>query len=61
MIALVGQRGGSGGLIAVNPAGRESTMPFNARGMYRGVIDATGRVQTTIYREPLATVRELAA
>ena len=59
VMTLVGQRGGSGGLIAVNIAG-EVTMPFNARGMYRGVIDAAGQAQTTIYRNH-PTVRDLAA
>ncbi len=50
VIELIGRRGGCGGLIAVNAAG-EIAMPFNARGMYRGSIDASGRVRTAIYRE----------
>ena len=50
VIAEVGVRGGSGGLIAVDAAGQVA-MPFNARGMYRGTVDATGRGYTAIYRD----------
>ena len=49
VIAEVGRRGGSGGLIAIDAAGRVA-MPFNARGMYRGTIDASGVGHTAIYR-----------
>jgi isoaspartyl peptidase/L-asparaginase-like protein (Ntn-hydrolase superfamily) len=49
VIAEIGKRGGSGGMIAVDKAGRVA-MPFNARGMYRGLVDATGTVTTAIYR-----------
>lgn len=44
---------GKGGLIAVDPRGRVA-LPFNTEGMYRGWIDASGRVHTAIYE----TVRE---
>ncbi len=40
--------GGSGGVIAVDPAGKVS-MPFNTPGMYRAAIDADGRLQVAIY------------
>ena len=50
VIAEVGSHGGSGGLIALDAAGRLA-MPFNARGMYRGCIDSRGKGQTAIYRE----------
>ncbi len=49
VIAEIGKRGGSGGMIAVDKAGRVA-MPFNARGMYRGLVDATGAITTAIYR-----------
>jgi len=44
------QFGGSGGVIAMDRHGN-FTMPFNTSGMYRGYIDAAGRVETGIYRE----------
>ena len=50
VIADVGRRGGSGGLIAIDAAGLVA-MPFNGRGMYRGTIDASGVGHTAIYRE----------
>ena len=50
VIAEVGRFGGSGGLIAVNAAGQVA-MPFNARGMYRGMLDSTGAGHTGIYRD----------
>ena len=49
VIAEVGRRGGSGGLIALDASGRVA-MPFNGRGMYRGTIDASGIGHTAIYR-----------
>jgi beta-aspartyl-peptidase (threonine type) len=50
VIAEVGRRGGSGGLIAVDASGRVA-MPFNGRGMYRGTIDESGVGHTAIYRD----------
>ena len=50
VIGEVGRRGGSGGLIAIDAAGRIA-MPFNSRGMYRGSIDSTGLAETAIYRD----------
>ncbi len=44
--------GGDGGFVAVDAAGRVS-LPFNTRGMYRGMIGADGAAHTGIYREPL--------
>ena len=43
---------GDGGFVAVDAAGRVC-LPFNTRGMYRGVIGADGAARTGIYREPL--------
>ncbi|MDA1265546.1 MAG: isoaspartyl peptidase/L-asparaginase [Planctomycetota bacterium] len=40
--------GGSGGVIALDHAGRVAA-PFNTPGMYRGWIDAEGRVEVHIY------------
>jgi beta-aspartyl-peptidase (threonine type) len=42
VLADVAALGGSGGLIAVSPAG-EAAWGFTTRGMYRGRADATGR------------------
>jgi isoaspartyl peptidase/L-asparaginase-like protein (Ntn-hydrolase superfamily) len=50
VIAEIGKRGGSGGMIAVDKTGRVA-MPFNSRGMYRGQVDAAGTIHTAIYRE----------
>ena len=44
--------GGTGGLIAVDRAGRVA-LPFNTRGMYRGVVDAEGLARTGLYQGPL--------
>ena len=44
--------GGTGGLIAVDRAGRVA-LPFNTRGMYRGVVDADGAARTGLYQGPL--------
>ena len=44
--------GGTGGLIAVDRAGRVA-LPFNTRGMYRGTVDADGAVRTGLYQGPL--------
>ncbi len=50
VIADIGRRGGSGGLIAVDAAG-QIAMPFTSRGMYRGSIDQAVMAQTAIYRK----------
>jgi L-asparaginase / beta-aspartyl-peptidase len=42
--------GGSGGVIAMDRHGNVA-MPFNTSGMYRGRIDAQGRVETAIYSD----------
>ena len=52
VMAALGAVGGDGGFVAVDAAGRVS-LPFNTRGMYRGVIGADGAARTGIYREPL--------
>ena len=44
------ERGGSGGIIAVDPAGRVSLV-FNSQGMYRAAIDARGRRTVAIFAE----------
>jgi L-asparaginase / beta-aspartyl-peptidase len=44
------QQGGDGGIIAMDAAGNH-TMTFNSEGMYRGHIDAQGRVTVAIYRD----------
>ena len=55
VVAEMGLAGGTGGMIAVNQAG-EVTMPFSARGMYRGMVRGMAAPQTAIFREgPLAT------
>ena len=52
VLALVAGFGGDGGLVAVDAAGCV-TMPFNSRGMYRGVVGADGITHTGIYRDDL--------
>ena len=42
------KQGGEGGVIALDTAGRY-TMRFNTEGMYRGVIDAEGKVSVAIF------------
>jgi L-asparaginase / beta-aspartyl-peptidase len=42
--------GGSGGVIAMDRHGNVA-MPFNTSGMYRGRIDAGGRLETAIYAD----------
>lgn len=42
------QRGGEGGVIAVDPSG-EVVMEFNSPGMFRGMRDSTGRSMTAIH------------
>lgn len=44
------ERGGEGGVIAMDRAGNIA-MPFNSTGMYRGWIDADGRVTVAIFKE----------
>jgi L-asparaginase / beta-aspartyl-peptidase len=44
------QQGGDGGIIAMDAQGNY-TMPFNSSGMYRGRIDASGRVTVAIFRD----------
>ena len=44
------EQGGDGGIIAMDGAGNH-TMTFNSEGMYRGHVDAQGRVTVAIYRE----------
>jgi beta-aspartyl-peptidase (threonine type) len=41
--------GGAGGIIGMDPSGRV-VYSFNTAGMYRGSIDADGRVRTAIYK-----------
>jgi beta-aspartyl-peptidase (threonine type) len=41
--------GGTGGLIAMDKHGNFA-MPFNTSGMYRGIVDADGKVSVDIYR-----------
>jgi L-asparaginase / beta-aspartyl-peptidase len=49
VIDKVGRLGGTGGLIALDKDGNFA-MPFNASGMYRGNIDADGKISIEIYR-----------
>jgi beta-aspartyl-peptidase (threonine type) len=42
--------GGDGGVIAMDAQGHVA-MPYNTAGMYRGSIDAEGRVEIAIYRD----------
>jgi beta-aspartyl-peptidase (threonine type) len=41
--------GGTGGLIAIDKDGNIA-LPFNTSGMYRGYIDAAGKIVVDIYR-----------
>ena len=43
--------GGNGGVIALDSSGNVR-LPFNTSGMYRGYIDAKGKREVAIYREP---------
>lgn len=43
--------GGNGGVIALDSNGNVR-LPFNTSGMYRGYIDANGKREVAIYREP---------
>jgi L-asparaginase / beta-aspartyl-peptidase len=48
-IDKVGKLGGAGGIIAIDKQGNFA-MPFNTSGMYRGKVDADGRISVEIYR-----------
>ena len=50
VVAELGRRGGSGGLVAVGSNG-EVALPFNCSGMYRGYVKTSGIVYTAIYDE----------
>lgn len=50
VLKVVPALGGDGGVIALDANGRVA-MPFNTEGMYRGTIDADGKVRTAIYRD----------
>jgi L-asparaginase / beta-aspartyl-peptidase len=52
VVDALGRIGGSGGLIAIDAAGRVA-MPFNCGGMYRGTIGPDGVPRTAIWREAL--------
>lgn len=43
--------GGNGGIVALDAKGNVR-LPFNTSGMYRGYIDASGKREVAIYREP---------
>lgn len=49
VIAKVGKLGGTGGLIALDHDGHVA-MSFNTSGMYRGTVDADGKITVEIYR-----------
>jgi beta-aspartyl-peptidase (threonine type) len=48
-IARLGKLGGDGGIIAIDRRGNIA-MPFNSEGMYRGSIDADGKMNVEIYK-----------
>jgi beta-aspartyl-peptidase (threonine type) len=45
----VAKLGGTGGLIAIDKDGN-TALPFNTSGMYRGYVDATGKIVIDIYK-----------
>lgn len=49
VIEKIGKLGGTGGLIALDRKGNFA-MPFNTSGMYRGTVDAEGKISVEIYR-----------
>ena len=51
VIAELGAKGGSGGLVAIDHNGAIA-LPFNCAGMYRGYVEQDGVVYTAIYDEP---------
>lgn len=50
VVAELAALGGDGGVVAVDRAGRVA-MPFNTRGMYRGVVGPDGVARTAVWRE----------
>lgn len=50
VLEVVPGLGGDGGVIALDAKGHVAT-PFNTEGMYRGTIDAQGKVRTAVYRD----------
>lgn len=48
--ALLAQKGGEGGVIALD-AGGKIQIGFNTSGMYRGVIRSDGQPRVTLYRD----------
>ena len=50
VLEVVPGLGGDGGVIALDAKGHVA-MPFNTEGMYRGTIDAQGKVRTAVYRD----------
>lgn len=44
------EMGGDGGIVGMSPDG-QPVFSFNSKGMYRGYIDASGKVYTAIYQE----------
>lgn len=50
VMEVVPALGGDGGVIAMDAQGNIA-MPFNTEGMYRGTIDADGKVEIAIYAE----------
>ncbi len=53
VVSALRARGGSGGVIAVDAAGRVA-LPFNSEGMYRGAIGPDGAPRVAIHGEALA-------
>jgi beta-aspartyl-peptidase (threonine type) len=49
-LAEVAKLGGNGGVIVLDARGN-AALPFNSGGMYRGTIDADGKVSVAIYAE----------
>jgi beta-aspartyl-peptidase (threonine type) len=47
---IVPKLGGDGGVIAIDDKG-DIAMPFNTEGMFRGTIDAEGRVRILIFKD----------
>jgi len=50
VLRIVPKLGGDGGVIALDRDGNVA-MPFNTEGMYRGTIDAKGKVEIAIYKD----------
>lgn len=49
VIDEIGKMGGDGGIITLNKNG-EVAMEFNTSGMYRGTVDANGKISVQIYK-----------